>query len=214
MSLTEQTYNYVKRQIVSLALAPGSVIDEATLRVELGVGRTPIREALQRLERDKLVVIYPRRGTFVTEVNPSDLLLLYDSRVVLEAYIARLAAIRGTETDWAQMEQVLSDALALGTTATIDQLVEADRQCHEIMYAAANHKFLTDTLVMLYAQSDRLWHVYMPNINSMKRAMTEHQEMLQALRQRDGTKAAILMEAHISHLRQEIQALMIEQLLV
>lgn len=212
-SLSQQTYVAIKQKIVSLALAPGSVINEASLGAELGVGRTPIREALQRLDRDKLVSILPRRGTFVTEVNLADSSLIYDSRIVLEGYIARIAATRGTAEHWGQMELVLAVIRQKDADANLADLVEADRQCHEIMFAAANHKFLSDTLVMLYAQSDRLWHVYSGNVPNMRRAIGEHEDILIALRQKDGAQAGHLIEQHLRNFREEIQAVIINELM-
>ena len=211
-TLTQQIYDHIKRKIVTLEFPPGSVINEADLGAELKTGRTPIREALQRLERDKLVVILPRRGTFVTDVNIADLPLLYDGRVVLEKYITRLAATRGTVKQWDEMEEVLTKIVAKAEEATLEELVEADRKCHEIIFTAANHKFLNDTLVMLYAQSDRLWHVYSLDIKIMHRAISEHQAILAALRKRDSDQAALLIEEHIQTFRSEIQTIMMEEL--
>ena len=212
MSLSQQTYAAIKRKIVALEFAPGSVINEASLSDELGVGRTPIRESLQRLERDKLVVILPRRGTFVTDVNLANLSLIYDSRIVLESYIARIASTRGTAAHWRQMGTVLADIQRNEAEASLADLVEADRQCHEIMFAAANHKFLADTLVMLYAQSDCLWHVYSGNVQIMRRAIVEHEAVLVALRQKDGLQASHLIEQHLHTFREEIQAAIIDEL--
>ena len=158
MSLSKQAYEAIKHKIVTLELEPGSVIDETALRNELGLGRTPIREALQLLERDKLVSIIPRRGMFVTEISMADLTLLYESRKVLESYIARLAAQRGSEANWQRMQRVLDDVSDGDNFAPVEQLIEADRLCHEIMFDAADHPYLGDTLIMLYAQSHRLWH--------------------------------------------------------
>ncbi|MFT7587158.1 MAG: DNA-binding GntR family transcriptional regulator, partial [Cellvibrionaceae bacterium] len=100
MTLTNETYNFLKHKIVSLEYPPNCVINEATLVSELKIGRTPIREALQRLERDKLVTIMPRRGTFVTEISLSDLPQIFDNRILLESYIAKLASQRGTPEQW------------------------------------------------------------------------------------------------------------------
>ncbi|MCX7853916.1 MAG: GntR family transcriptional regulator, partial [Caldilineales bacterium] len=91
-SLSQRAYEGIKHQIISLALPPGAVIDEDRLQAELGLGRTPIREALQRLALEKLVTIVPRRGTFVTEIGLMDLRLLFEVRVPLESLATRLAA--------------------------------------------------------------------------------------------------------------------------
>src|SRR5436853_813009 len=91
-SQSEAAYVRLLDRIVSLEMPPGSVVNEARLREELKIGRTPIREALQRLGRENLVRSIPHRGTFVTDVNITDLARIAEVRVLLEAYAARLAA--------------------------------------------------------------------------------------------------------------------------
>lgn len=212
MSLTERTYNNIKQRIVSLAFPPGSVINETVLMGEFGIGRTPIREALKRLERDKLVVIMPRRGTFVTEISIGDLSQIFDNRILLETYIAKLAALRGTEAHWDQMDAILVAMREKGESATLEELVEADRECHEIMFAAANQKYLHDTLIMLYAQTNRLWYAYSPKAVLMHRALDDHQSILAALRQRNSNLVSQLLHDHIQKIRQEVQAVMLAEL--
>ena len=211
MTLSDQAYEAIKHKIVTLALAPGAVIDELVLRDELGFGRTPIREALQQLKRDKLVTIMPRRGMFVTEVSMDDLPLLYESRRVLEAYIARVAAQKGGSADWDQMQAVLDAVLSNGQFASTEQLIEADRLCHEIMFTASAHPYLQETLIMLYAQSQRLWHKYLLEVD-MRSAILEHAEILDALRAGDGELAAELVDAHITVFQEIIRDMMVSKI--
>ena len=98
-SLTDQAYNQLEEMIVTLQLEPGAVLSEGTLGTQLGLGRTPIREALQRLAREGLVVILPRKGILVSEINPHRQLLVLEVRRELERLLARTAAIRGTEEE-------------------------------------------------------------------------------------------------------------------
>src|ERR1044071_4558037 len=98
-SQSEEAYHRILERIVTLEMAPGSVVNEARLRDELKIGRTPIREALQRLARENLVRSVPHRGTFVTDVNISDLARITEVRLVLEAHAARLAAEKMTSSD-------------------------------------------------------------------------------------------------------------------
>lgn len=213
MSLSKQAYEAIKHKIVTLELEPGSVIDESALRDELSLGRTPIREALQRLDRDKLVSIVPRRGMFVSEISMDDLPLLYESRTVLEAYIARVAAEKGTEVHWQQMQQVLDSVMDGANFAPADQLIDADRICHEIMFDAAAHPYLGETLVMLYAQSQRLWHKYLAQVADMRGAILEHVTILDALRKGDGERAAQLTEEHIRHFQATIRDAMMQEIM-
>ena len=192
--------------IVRLDLAPGDVIREDELQSTLGLGRTPIREALQRLVRDQFVTVIPRRGMYVSNVDVSELGLLYETRAILEPYAMRLACVRGRQSHWDDMAAVLEQATA---TSTPDELIAIDRRCRELVWQAADNRFLTDTLDMLYAQSDRLWHLYLGDVAELHLMIQEHRDILVALQAGDAERAAELIEAHMrsfdEHIRSAVQ---------
>jgi DNA-binding GntR family transcriptional regulator len=209
-TLSGRAYDAIRRKIVRLDLAPGDVVSEADLQRELGIGRTPIREALQRLAREQFIVVMPRRGMIVSGVDVTELAMLYETRAILEPYAVRLAAERGHGADWDEMEAVLAGDTARAATAAAGrtrteaapgasaaELIEVDRRCHEIVWRAAANRFLVDTLDMLYAQSDRLWHMYLADVADMDEAVDEHRAILGALRGGDADGAASLAEAHV-----------------
>ncbi|MEM7288248.1 MAG: GntR family transcriptional regulator [Actinomycetota bacterium] len=202
LPLSEQAYQQIRRMIVRLDLAPGDVLREDDLRADLGIGRTPIREALQRLAREHFITVIPRRGMFVSGIEVEELSMLFETRTVLEPYAARLAALRGTEEHWTAMEGVLS---GVGSADDNEDLMEVDRRGHEIMWEAAGNRFLLDTLDVLYAQSDRLWHLYLADVAEMTHAVDEHAVIMGALRAGDGDRAASLMEEHIRAFDAEIR---------
>ncbi|MEZ5221358.1 MAG: GntR family transcriptional regulator [Ilumatobacteraceae bacterium] len=202
-SLSERAYGEIRRMIVRLDLAPGAVIREDELQSQLGLGRTPIREAVQRLVRDQLVVVLPRRGMFVSSIDVTELTTLYETRAVIEPYAARLASVRGTADHWARMHEVLDSAHAPGRSGA--ELIELDRSCHEIVWEAADNRFLTDTLDMLYAQSDRVWHMYLADVDDMVDAVDEHAQILAALESGRTEDAAALTEAHIRSFDEQIR---------
>lgn len=208
-SLSQQAYDAIKRQIVTLRLPPGAVIDESRLQVELDLGRTPIREALQRLAQEKLVVVVPRRGTFVTGIELKDLKLLLEARLPLETLATRLAAQRGTDEHWRQMEWVLNPLARNGAPQSNEDLMAMDAACHEIIYDAIGNPFLHDTLVMLYALSLRLWYYSLSHMSDVSDAIQEHRAILDALQRRDSDRAARIMEQHIRAFQTEIQAAMV-----
>ena len=181
--------------IVNLDFAPGDVLREDDLREQLGIGRTPIREALQRLEREHFVNVVPRQGIFVTGIDVGELSMLFETRSVLEPYAARLAALRGDAATWDAMEAALAS-----TADTTDgaELLAIDRTCHELMWQAAGNRFLIDTLDMLYAQSDRLWHLYLADVADPGHAVDEHVAILNALRSGDSDMAASLVDDHVA----------------
>jgi DNA-binding GntR family transcriptional regulator len=208
-SLKQQAYQAIKHKIVSLQLEPGAVIDEAALIEELALGRTPIREALQRLALEKLVDIVPRRGMFVTEIGITDLQRLFEVRMVLEGMAARLAAQRGRPEHWARMEAALSRLDDGAAEMDNEVLIAIDGACHEIMYEAADNEFLYDTLTGMYSLSLRLWYYSLAKIGKMRSTVLEHRDILQALRAGDAQRAATLLEAHINAFQQEIQSVML-----
>jgi len=201
-SLSESAYSQLRSMIVHLEFAPGDVLREDDLREQLGIGRTPIREALQRLEREHFVNVVPRQGIFVTGIDVSELSMLFETRSVLEPYAARLAALRGNDESWDAMAAALD-----GTAAAADgaELLAIDRTCHELMWEAAGNRFLIDTLDMLYAQSDRLWHLYLSDVADPGHAVEEHIAILNALRTGDSDMAASLVDDHVASFDAQIR---------
>lgn len=208
-SLKQKAYQAIKHKIVSLELPPGAVIDEAALIDELGLGRTPIREALQRLALEKLVDIVPRRGMFVTEIGITDLQRLFEVRMVLESMAARLAARRGRPDHWRRMEAVLSRLDESSDDLDNEVLIAIDEACHEIMYEAADNEFLYDSLSGMYALSLRLWYYSLSRIGKMHSTVLEHRDVLEALRAGEEEQAASLLREHINSFQHEIQSVML-----
>lgn len=208
-SLSEQAYLLIRRKIISLELPPGGIVDEASLKDELGLGRTPIREALLRLSLEKLVTIVPRRGIFVTDIVITDLQRLFEIRLELETLAARLAARRGTERHWLRMDEVLNRLPPADQPADNEILIGVDEMCHRIMYEATENKFLQDTLITLYALSLRLWYYFLSKIGDMRGALEEHRHILEALQMGDEILAGDLIEKHIRAFQVEIQASML-----
>jgi DNA-binding GntR family transcriptional regulator len=131
----------------------------------------------------------------VSNIDIAELSTLYETRAILEPYVARLACERGTADHWKQMRKVLDKAKKQATTAQ-DQ-IQFDAQCHEIVWEAAGNRFLTDTLDVLYAQSDRLWHMYLSDVADMGHALDEHDEILAALECGDSELVYKLSAAHV-----------------
>ena len=216
-SLSTRAYQTLRQEIVRLQLPPGAIIDESNLQDELDLGRTPIREALKRLEIERLVTIMPRRGMFVTDINILDLQRLFEVRLNLETLAARLAASRGKPAHWEQMAR----ALANGPETKNNQpkkygLIDIDEKCHLIMYDAADNEFLKNTLKTLYTLSLRLWYFALTKINEdlpsfMKPShVSDHQLIYEALKNRNSELAANLMHQHIQTYQHDIQQIILD----
>jgi DNA-binding GntR family transcriptional regulator len=207
--MSERAYAGIRGMIIRLELAPGDVVREEALQIQLGIGRTPIREALQRLARDQFVTVMPRRGMLVSSIDVSELSLLFETRAVMEPYAARLACMRGTAADWDEMAGVID---ASASAAGDEALLEVDRRCHEIIWNAAGNRFLTDTLDVLYAQSDRVWHMYLADVADTRHAVAEHAGILGVLRAGDPDAAAAAVEAHVKSFDAQVRAAVTQRL--
>lgn len=207
-ALTRQAYQRLRDLIVTLRLQPGALVNEAALMDELGVGRTPLREALQRLAGEGLVVLRPRRGAFVAGLSLLDLQQIFELRRVLEGYAASLAAERATPTDLAALQAALDQLPAAAASGEPQALIEVDRAFHRALARAAHNRFLENTLSRLYNLNLRLWYLALDQIGPVHDAVGEHQRVLAALRQRDSAGAEVALREHITAFQTRIKALL------
>jgi len=204
--LSQQAYKKIKHMIVTLELAPGSVIDEAELQEELQMGRTPIREALKRLALESLVSIVPRRGMFVTNIGINDLQRLLEVRLGLETLAVRLAAQRGTLEHWKRMEHLIVEPSAIEDG---NNLIHLDETFHEIIYEAADNLFLHDAITVLLTLNERLWYYFLPEMGGFERTLDDHRLIWESLKSGDGDQAAIYMERHILSSQEKLQSVIL-----
>ncbi len=206
-SLAEQAYVRLRDALVMLDIAPGQPIREADLAAEFGIGRTPLREALKRLESEHLVVSYPRRGTFATQVEIADLVDISELRTILEPVAARRAAVCQDPQLRSQLAALAAEAAAIDTDQTIDTdqaidartLLEFDTRVHRAIYAAAGNPHLSETLIRLDSLATRIWCVLALRLRGVPQHVGEHVELLSAILAGDGERAAELAAEHVSH---------------
>ncbi|MEU0877463.1 GntR family transcriptional regulator [Lentzea sp. NPDC005914] len=205
-SLTEQAYGVLRDRLVMLEIKPGEPINEERLRTELGVGRTPIREALKRLEQERLVVAFPRRGTFATDVNISDLAHISEVRRTLEPLAASASAERATAEDRAALTELRS---RLDTTPSGDniELLRTDVGVHRAIYRCVHNPFLEDTLISYDNLATRIWCVFLPRLSGMAGHVDEHVPLLTAIIEGDAKKAGELASQHVIGFERAIRAL-------
>jgi DNA-binding GntR family transcriptional regulator len=196
VSLAEQAYQAIRELIVSLELRPGAVIDERRLMEQLGIGRTPIREALRRLAQERLVEVFPRRGMFVTNVEIRDLASLAEVRCVLERSAARLAAQRATADDRDVVRALLDE---LGRHSELDQrgLMALDERIHRQVYRCAHNPFLEASLEQYYVLALRIWYLALDQARELEQAVLDHREILEAIRDGDADRAGEAMQRHV-----------------
>jgi DNA-binding GntR family transcriptional regulator len=203
-SLADKAYHAIRDLIVSLELAPGAVIDERELIMELGIGRTPVREALRRLAQERLVEVYPRRGMFVTGVDVRELARLSEVRLLLEPDAARLAAERATETDREELAALLAELDAGGS-----ELMDLDERIHRAVYRAAHNHLLETTLEQYYVLALRIWTLALDRAHDLEEAVETHRVLLQAIRDGDGDRAAATMRGHVENFEQAMHRVLL-----
>jgi DNA-binding GntR family transcriptional regulator len=204
-SLADKAYHEIRRRIVSLELAPGAVIEERQLVERLGIGRTPVREALRRLARERLVEVYPRRGMFVTGVDVRELARLSEVREVLEPEAARLAAERATEADRAELRALQAELDSAGG----DRLMELDERIHRAVYRAAHNDLLEATLEQYYVLALRIWSIATDRSHELEEAVEAHRALLEAIQAGDGERAADTMRAHVQNFEQAMHRVLL-----
>ncbi|TSI15549.1 GntR family transcriptional regulator [Brevibacterium aurantiacum] len=199
VSLAERAYEILRHRLIMLDIAPGDPINEAALSAELEVGRTPIREALKRLESDHLVVSYSRRGTFASNVDLKDLSTISEMREVLEPIAARKAALNLTSERRREFEATIADLRALKETDAPRALMERDLEVHRLIYSSVDNPHLMETLVRLDDLATRIWCLVIPRIPDLITHIREHIDLLEAIL--EGKESAV--EAHAAeHVRE------------
>lgn len=197
MQLSEKAYQLIKHRIVTLQLPPLTLLSEREMMRDLNLGRTPIREALQRLANEGLVKIVPRRGIFVSEISITDLQNILEVRIKLEDLGARLVAQRITPAQMARIDSLLDEMKdAEGDRAA---LLSIDERFHELLYEAMDNEYLATTLRRLYALSLRLWYLALDRLDQayLQDAIRQHRQIAQAIRQRDPARAGALLVQHV-----------------
>ena len=205
MRLSDKAYQLIRQKIITLELPPLSPIDEQALMEELRLGRTPIREALQRLASEDLVLLAPRRGMFVSDISITDLQKIFELRMALEGFCARLAAERASPEKLEAMKEVVRD---LDTVPDEDHrgLMVIDERFHQLLYEAAENEFLSDVLLRLHALSFRIWHLVLERIGYVRGALEQHIAITEAIEARDPDGAERLVREHVAEFQQEIKA--------
>lgn len=203
-SLADQAYYRIRELIVTLELPPGSLVNERELMEQLGLGRTPVREALRTLARERLVLVYPRRGMFISPVDVGDLAGLSEVRTTLESHAARLAAERATDAERTETDALLAE---LDGSAAHDErsLIDLDQRLHRHVYRCAHNPFLEATLNEYYMLTLRIWFLVLDRIVRLEDAIQEHRDLLEAIRTGDPDRAADVMRLHIEGFERAIR---------
>ena len=208
-SMAEAAYRAIQDRLIRLDIRPGAPISEEELCQRLSLGRTPVREALKRLELERLVVTYPRRGTFATEINVTDLTYISEIREQLEPAAAAGAARRATGADRAGFRALAGElSAATGRRERPDELMTLDMRIHRAVYAAAHNPYLEDTLIRYGNLATRIWCLFLDRLEGMAAHVGEHAELLAALIGADAVRAAEIARRHVTEFDKAVRAVM------
>ena len=204
-SQADRAYREIRALIVTLDLPPGSVLSEPELQARLGLGRTPIREALRTLANERLVEVFPRRGMFVAALDPRDLSALSEVREETEPFAARLAAERRTDDDLAVIDALLAAIDEVAKAPDMLSLIELDQRIHHHIYRCAHNDFLQSVCDQHYMHALRIWFLALDRVTHLGDAVAEHRDLLLAVRDGDADRAADVMSTHVRGFEAEVR---------
>lgn len=207
LSLADRAYLALRDRLITLQIRPGEPIDDGQIARELEVGRTPVREALKRLENDRLVIAYPRRGTFATSVDITDLAHINEIRLQLEPLAARRAAERATDLQRAGLRELIArieDGDALSGDRT--DLMRLDLTVHRAIYHAAGNPHLEDVLIRYHNLATRIFCLFLGRLPDVAAHIDEHGPLLAAIAAGDADRAAELAREHVTGFEAGIRA--------
>ena len=181
LSLTNRAYGHLEEMIVTLQLPPGSAVSETALSQRLGIGRTPIREALQRLARERLVTILPRRGIIVSEINVKSQLRLLEVRREVERLVAKSAARRATPGERARFLELARRFEKSAKTNDDVSFMRVDREFNELSVMAARNEFAAGAMSLMHSLSRRFWYIHYKQAADMPLTAKLHADIARAI---------------------------------
>lgn len=196
-SLRWRVFHKLREDILSGKYSEHEELKEAMIGAELGVSRTPVREALRQLELEGLVSIVPNKGAYVTGISQKDIHDIYVIRSYLEGLAARWACERMTEEEIENIEEIIYLSEFHAKKKHYEQLVELDNKFHECMYRASGSKILEHELTTFHQYVERMRKKTLAKEERAIKANEEHKAILEAIRQRDGELAEKLAHEHI-----------------
>lgn len=209
LSRAEYATRVLRDRLIVLEIAPGSPIHDEAIGRELGIGRTPVREALKRLESEHLVTMFPRRGTFASQVHISDLAEITEIRLRLEPLAASRAARFATQSDRERMA-AFADELE-GTepeTMSMRRAMHADLRAHRLVYAANGNAFLEEDLIKYDNLATRIWCLVAERLPSIGESVKEHTRLLRLVGSGEAERAAEDTYEHVLDFERQMRSVL------
>jgi DNA-binding GntR family transcriptional regulator len=206
--LADGAYSVLRDRLINLEIRPGAAINEDEIRRELSIGRGPVREAIKRLALEDLIDIFPRRGTFASEIQITDLAAISEVRVDLEGRAAYLAALRINDEHLEELRELLGELDERITGRDAQALMDLDASVHRFVYRCARNTYLEDATTRFLNLSLRIWHLVLDRLPHLTQRVHEHSELLDAIAQRDAERAREIAAAHVTTFEREIRTVL------
>ncbi|BEP27747.1 GntR family transcriptional regulator [Helicovermis profundi] len=200
--LGEVVFDYLREAILSGELKPGERLMEITLAEQLGVSRTPVREAIRKLQKEKFVEMIPRKGAYVANLTAKDIIDVLEIRIVLEGFASELASVRITDEEIDELGEILSGFNnSLDTKDTVG-MIERDNEFHDKIFEATRNNKLIDMVRDLHDQFQRFRLIYFNEFDNYVELQTWHEKIYKAIKNRDSEGARINAENHVKLIMQ------------
>jgi len=206
--LAGQAYSTIRDMILNLKIPPGYPLMEAELASQLGMSRTPVREALQRLRLEGLVTMVPRRGAFVSSLSPDDMQEIYEMLEGLEGMAVKLAAERADEAGLAALEEAVAAQETALAADDLDAWIVADERLHSLIIQLAGNRRIAEVVERVNNQVHRV-RVFTLRLRAKPlQSLEEHRQTVEAIRRRDGNLAREITQRHRARAREELVAIL------
>jgi DNA-binding GntR family transcriptional regulator len=204
---SDTAYQQLRSMIVDLTLAPGTFLNEQTLVAMTMLGRTPVREALASLARDRFITVLPRRGVVIEPITFENVLDMFEARETFECGIAYIAALRVTDPDLDSLRLLVAAADAARLTNDAEEFLMADYAVHSFLTHLIRNPILQEAADRLLLHNLRFWRLYWRDRPINVESMLSHADLIAAIESRDPAKAEEAMRVHLESSSQLVQLL-------
>lgn len=210
-SQAAKAYRILADRIIRLDLPPSAILHDRDLTTEIGIGRTPVREALQRLSVEGLVTHYPHRGMVVSEITAANTRDIYEFRSLIDSEAARLAAMRRSDEEAGTLENLARRLSDLAGGNDVEQYIGANRELHGALGLACRNAYIAETIPRIFNLHMRLWFFISMQEDNWLRLASSHsamaEDMTEAIAARDPDAASLAVKSYISERQKDIRRL-------
>ncbi len=194
---SDVAYERLRKKIIELQFQPGMMVEEPTLATEIGLGRTPVHEAVARLVIDRLVIVMPRRGLMIAPIGLELVREIFEAREILECGNAYFAVQHATDVDLVKLREMVTSAEDARNEFDVSRFLEDDQHIHRFLSSIVHNSFLQDATGRVLMHNLRFWRYYFSTRQALPKTMVSHWPLLTALEQRDARGTRSAMYEHI-----------------